>query len=132
MDTKAVGEKTEAVVLAALLQIYPTVLLPFGDNSRYDLVFEDFDRSFNRVQCKTGRYKNGAIEFNAYSTNHVNTVGKGYRGEVEYFGVNCPGFTEVYLVPVDEVGTTKVTLRVEPQKKTGGPTVRWAKDYLLQ
>ena len=37
-DTKTAGEITEAVVLAEFLKAGFPVLVPFGDNLRYDLV----------------------------------------------------------------------------------------------
>jgi PD-(D/E)XK endonuclease len=52
VDTKAAGDITEAVVLAEFLRAGFPVLLPFGDNRRYDLVVEAGGR-FLRVQCKT-------------------------------------------------------------------------------
>lgn len=134
MNTKTIGTRTEAVVLAALVKLYPTVLIPFGDNSRYDLVFQDEKGSFLSVQCKTGRYKNGVIHFNGYSSteNRKNGVSKDYRGDVDYFAVNCPGLPEVYLIPVIEVGTTKISIRVEPTKDYRGQhQIRWAKGYLI-
>lgn len=40
VDTKSIGEITEAVVLAEFLKAGFPVLLPFGDNQRYDAVVE--------------------------------------------------------------------------------------------
>ena len=38
---------------------------------------------------------------------------------------------KVYLVPVDEVGTTRAHLRLEPSKNNQEKNVRWASDYEL-
>lgn len=38
------------------------VLTPFGENTRYDLVLDDGEH-LTRVQCKTGRLRNGAVIF---------------------------------------------------------------------
>lgn len=132
MNTKKVGELTEAYVLAALVKIYRAVLFPFGDNQRYDLVFEDHDGSFVKVQCKTGRYRNGVIIFNSYSSNYTNPEMKSYKGEIDYFGVHCPDFPEVYLVPVNDVGIGQIYLRRDPtQSNKGTHQIRWAEQYLL-
>lgn len=134
MNTKTVGDKTEAKVLAALLEVYPTVLIPFGDNQRYDFVFEDVDGSFLKVQCKTGRYRNGVIIFNAYSNTRKDgqTVATKYSGEVDYFGIVCPDFVEVYLVPIADVGnSSKGHLRVDPTKNGQDYGSKWAKDYVI-
>ena len=38
---KDVGDRSQAMVLARLVQNFPNVLTPFGENSRYDLVIDD-------------------------------------------------------------------------------------------
>lgn len=62
MNPKRVGERSEAFILLAFLRNDVPVLKPFGDSQRYDLVIEH-DGRFKRVQCKTGRLVQGAIEF---------------------------------------------------------------------
>ena len=57
MNTKDVGDKTVAMVLAALVRKGKTLLLPFGDNRRYDLAVDEGGRLV-RVQCKTARFHN--------------------------------------------------------------------------
>ena len=52
-DSKSVGERSEAIIMSRLLQVGYMVLTPFGESSRYDLVIEDADGGFWRVQCKT-------------------------------------------------------------------------------
>ena len=66
-----VGQRSEAAVLAAFVKHGYRVLTPFGVNHRYDFALDTGDR-FLRVQCKTGRLKNGAVCFAALST-RVNT-----------------------------------------------------------
>ena len=135
MDTKTIGDKTEAKVLSVLIQIYPTVLLPFGQNQRYDLVFEDFDGSLKKVQCKTASIKDGAIQFKSYRE-----IGKGSKRiqvpyskeEIDFFGVSVPDHSEVYLVPIEKIDHTAGYLRVDPYKKIrNDPKTLWAKDFLL-
>jgi len=59
---KLVGDATEAMAIARLVQAGKNVLLPFGENRRYDLVIDEGDH-FVRVQCKTARLRSGAIRF---------------------------------------------------------------------
>lgn len=40
---KAVGEHSEAIIIAKLLEVGYHVFLPFGDNLRCDVVIEDAD-----------------------------------------------------------------------------------------
>lgn len=135
MNSKVAGNKTEARILAALVEQYPAVLVPFGDNEKYDFVFEDYDKSFKRVQCKTGRYRNGAVIFNTYSTTRINgkhTTTAYALDEVDYFGVSCPDFNDVWLLPVGSVTLgSQVSLRVDPYSTEREYKCTWAKDFLL-
>ena len=136
MNHKAIGERSEAIIIARLLEIGYDVLIPFGDNLRYDLVIEDADRKLWRVQCKTGWMdtEKSVIKFaTASSYNHTikNKRWKDYRGQCEYFAVYCAETRGVYLVPVDQVGVTQAMLRVTPTINKQEKNVRWAKDYQL-
>ena len=62
MDTKRIGDVSQLMVEAALLVKGYSVLVPIGDNDRYDFVIEK-DGDFKKVQCKTGRIKSGAVRF---------------------------------------------------------------------
>jgi hypothetical protein len=108
------------------------VLLPFGVNQRYDLVL-DSGRGFLRVQCKTGRLRDGVIRFSAQSvqSNTARTRAKAYAGEVDLFAVYCPDNDRVYVIPVEEVPATAMYLRVEPPRNRQRKGVRWAEDYVL-
>lgn len=56
---------------------------------------------------------------------------KNYKGQCEYFAVYCPENKGMYLVPVDQVGTTQAVLRLAPTINKQEKNVRWAKDYEL-
>lgn len=137
--SKARGEYSEAVIIAKLLEVGYVVLTPFGDSSRYDLVIEDADGRFWRVQCKTAWTElDGAIlKFNAVS-NHYHYGNKeqksvnrkrDYRGQIEYFAAYSPDTGKVYLLPEDHVETTQVTLRLTLPKNNQEKNVKWARDY---
>lgn len=131
---KTIGDRTCAIVLARLLQTYDIVLLPFGENQRYDLVI-DTGEGFTRVQCKTGRLRGGTIQFPACSfTYHHPNSGKtfrsqDYKGGADLFGVYCPETDGVYLVPVDEIGRRMGSLRIEPARNNQSRRIRWARAY---
>lgn len=131
MNTKAIGNVTEAMVMAAFVKKGLPLLLPFGDNHRYDMVVE-FQGGFRRVQCKTGRLRNGAIVFNACSSYaHRGGSPKFYNGAADFFAVYCPETDKVYLVPVPDKQTTEMTLRVEPSKNNQVTNIRLASEFLL-
>ena len=135
---KTVGDVTQAMVLARLVEVGHEVLLPFGENVRYDLVIDHGDR-FTRVQCKTGRLRHGAVIFNTCSfALHNPSARRGerpyqrdYRGQADVFGIYCPATKDVYLVPVATVGTRAGNLRIDPPKNNQTARIRWAKDYVL-
>jgi hypothetical protein len=109
-----------------------TVLTPLGVQ-RYDLVIEDANGQFWRIQCKTGRPRNGTIEFNTRNSSipGAKKVQRNYRGDTDYFAVYSRETGKAYLVPVGDVGTSLGYLRVEPVKNHLQKGVRWAKDYEL-
>jgi len=133
-NNKTIGERSEAIIMAKLLEVGYGVLMPFGDNRRYDLVIEDADGKFYRIQCKTARLMNGGacINFATASTYYHTKAGfgrRGYHGEIDYFAVYSPDTRGVYLVPIDHVGTTSAKLRLAPTGNRQEKHVRWAKDY---
>jgi PD-(D/E)XK nuclease superfamily protein len=48
------GDISEAAIITRLLQSGYVVLTPYGKNHRYDLVIEDANGQFWRIQSKTG------------------------------------------------------------------------------
>ncbi len=139
--TQKTGDISEQAAITRLLECGYTVLQPIGQMHRYDLVIEDADGKFWRIQVKTGwlDHDDTVIRFKTISsTYHYNGVGsrggtrsRGYRGDAEYFCVYVESLRKVYLVPVDEVGASHVTLRLTPSKNNQEKNVRLAKDYEL-
>ena len=134
-DTNSIGDISESAIITRFLQLGYVVLTPYGGNQRYDLVIEDTDGQFWRVQCKTARIQdNGTVV--AFNTANHNVATKNrqmrhYRGQCDYFAVYCEEFNKIYLILVDQVGTTRVNLRLVPAKNNQEKHVRWAKDYEL-
>ncbi len=137
-NPKAIGERSEAKIIAKLSEVGYDVLKPFGDNLRYDLVIEDADGKFWRIQCKTGRSNGDFIEFRTVSFYYHTRAGrttngrKSYLGQIDYFAVYCRETDGVYLIPIDHVGASQMSLRLVPTKNSQEKNVRWAKDYELE
>lgn len=120
---------------------FPTVLTPWGENCRYDFVVETDEGQLLRIQCKTGRLRDGAVRFPPRSltyhhplnrrTGPTDTASRDYRGQADLFGVYCVETGKVYLVPVDEVPTTLAALRTEPTRNGQKAGIRWAAQYEL-
>jgi len=134
--TQKTGDISESATVTRLLQCGYRVLLPYGQMHRYDLVIEDTDEKFWRVQVKTGwlNEDQSVIHFATSSSMNYTVKHKGarsYRGQCEYFAIYVEALNKVYFLPVDEVGVTKGTLRLLPSKNNQEKNVRWAKDYEL-
>lgn len=119
-------------MLAALLAAGYSVLTPFG-HKRYDLAWAEGTKLI-RVQCKTGRFRDGVIMF---STSSHSRYGSGmkrrnYRLDVDFFGVYCAETERVYLVPVGDVPINTAMLRVSPAKNAQSKRVMWARDFELR
>jgi hypothetical protein len=118
MNRSELGAQTEAIILGMLAQEGFTVLIPFGHHARYDLVI-DTVKGFQRIQCKTGRLRNGVLLFSTTSTT-LRTGGKytrtGYLGDADVFAVYCAELKSTYIIPVDEVSTSSGYIRMYPGK----------------
>jgi PD-(D/E)XK endonuclease len=127
-----VGVQTEAIILAELARRGYRVLLPFGHNQRYDLVL-DINGSFVRVQCKTGRLRDGCVIFKAQSVraNTRKRVLRDYKSDVELLIVHCPETGQLYVIPIEDATRTQGTLRIGPTANGQNKRVRWARDYEL-
>jgi PD-(D/E)XK nuclease superfamily protein len=133
-DTNRTGEISEAAITTRFLQLGYAVLTPYGGNQRYDLVIEDADGQFWRVQCKTARIEDNGMVIRFNTANH-NVTGKNrqlrnYRGQCDYFAVYCGELNKVYLIPVEQVGTARAHLRLVLGERNQ-KNVRWAQDYEL-
>jgi hypothetical protein len=97
------------------------------------MMIEDDKGEIWRIQCKTGRINKEGTLIKFDTANH-NVTGKNrqmrhYRGQCDYFAVYCEALNKVYLIPVEEVGTTRAHLRINAAKNNQEKHVRWAKDY---
>ena len=130
-NSKAGGERREGVILGRLLELGRTVLLPFGNNQRYDLVVDSGRGAFIRGQCKTGRYRNGVVTFASCSTNGFTGKSQTYKDQADVFWIYCPELRKVYEVPVEAVGVKRGYLRVDAPRSRQKCMIRWARDYEL-
>jgi len=134
-NTNSIGEISESAIITRFLQLGCGVLTVYGGNQRYDLIIEYEDEKFWRVQCKTARIQDNGTVVAFDTANHnvalKNSRYRHYRGQCDYFAVYCEELNKVYLIAVDEVGTTRTNLRLVPAKNNQEKNVRWARDYEL-
>lgn len=133
LSSKQKGNLTELQCLTSFYEYGCHVSLPYGENSRYDMIV-DVDGRLIRVQVKTSSLKDGnpeAIEFSCRSS-HVNSQGvKSVRytsEQIDYFATYWEG--KCYLIPVNECSVAK-TLRFVPPKNGQIKGISFAEDYEL-
>ena len=107
--------------------------VPFGENTRYDLIIDDGKR-LARVQCKTARYRNGAVVWSVCSSHahHPNPKPKrlDYQDDVDFFAVYCPVIGSVYLVPIADLPMMRsASLRIEAPRNNQRKFIREARRY---
>jgi hypothetical protein len=107
-DTNRIGDLSEIKLITCFLQLGYIVFTPYGRDQRSDLIIEDSEGKFWRVQCKTARLvENGAaLDFDTASHNVTgsNRRMKHYREDCDFFAVYNEKLNKAYLIPVDEVG----------------------------
>lgn len=113
LTSKQKGNLTELQVITYLYGLGYQCSLPYGENSRYDLI-ADIDNHLIRIQVKTSSIKKGtknAIEFSCRST-RVNCNGvkqaRYTSEEIDFFATYWEN--QCYLIPVSECSCQK-TLR---------------------
>jgi hypothetical protein len=129
-NPKAVGERSEGIVLGELIRLGCPVSLPFGNNQRYDLIVDE-QGVLVRVQVKTAHWHEGSIMFKTSSVNGFTGKHRTYEGQADVFMSYSPHTDKVYRVPVSECGPSAVSLRVDPVSINRAKGIRWAKDYEL-
>ena len=138
-DSRSKGERSELLIAGALACAGYNVLMPYGQMQRYDLVIEDANGEFWRVQCKTAWLSKdrSTLQFAGASAHYKHAyerkelVRKHYRGDVDYFAVYSPDLQKTYLIPSTGVGDTMNALRLVPTKNNQAKHVRWAVEYEL-
>lgn len=134
MDTKKIGELSEAAVLFELKSLGFTVSTPFGDNTKYDLIFDDGDTLY-KAQVKTGRLKErGVVSFNTATRGHNTnkTYQKEYtKKDVDLFIVYCPQNERFYAVDIEDAPSSSMSLRVEEPGNGQTKGINMAEDFEL-
>lgn len=128
MNTKQIGDISEMKILAKLLEMGYSVLTPIGDRERFDLVVYHNDK-FIRVQCKTGKIINGAIDVtrrSSYLNSQGKSVNKYYTSdEIDYIMIYEPTMNQIYIVDVNNAPSKlRVVINKQIQK-----TMKFAVDY---
>jgi len=134
MDTKEIGDISELTAMLYFKRRGIPVLIPYGDNEKYDFVI-DINGIFYRVQVKTATRPNDSIiVLRGRRSTYKKKEGRGrlsanYIGKADLFAACYK--EDVWLIPVNEVGTSgSMHLRLVPPKdKINRKNIKWAEDY---
>lgn len=113
MDCKQNGSITELLVIAELMK-YGIVSIPYGNNARYDCIF-DFKNKRYRIQIKTANMldaKRFIIPFKNKRLSANGSVSKTYtKDQVDFIATIVNGV--VYMVPVTGDVVNSMTFRLD-------------------
>ena len=105
------------------------VLLPFGENTRYDLVIDN-GMTLSQVQCKPGGCEQAPFGSQRAARPNPKLLRRDYLGQIDYFGAYCQETARVYLVPIADAPLTReVALRVDPSRNGQARRIRFASAY---
>ena len=131
--TKIIGDIGVSVVISEFLKHGINILLPYDDNSPYDIVIYVND-NFYKVQVKTTekvKYDGSQMEFDITKSNPYSKIDPKYvEGEVDYFAVYCIENEWCGLFGFDEY-KQKLTFRLKPPLNNQTKNIKFAKDYLF-
>jgi PD-(D/E)XK nuclease superfamily protein len=126
--TKQKGLQAEFFVAHLLSQHGFTALVPFGEDTRYDLVSEKRG-VFKRIQVKFVAPKNGALQVQLRSANNYQTIHYS-DADVDIIAAYNPENSKVYFIPLSGVDN-KSTLNLRLSECKNGQQLRVIKaaDY---
>lgn len=127
MHKKTKGAIAEFHVCADLMSRGWRVLLPYGENNRYDIVAER-DNKFLRIQVKYVTPKSGALYVNCRSSNNWSVLPY-TADQIDMMAVFNARDREVYYVPVDQMRKGAMQLRLDPPKNNQSAKIRYAKTF---
>lgn len=133
MHKKQKGDITEAVTLSKLVSLGYNPLLPFSENSRYDVAVDE-DGELTRLQCKTAWNNDEKILFNCCDIRHTggNAGRVGYdKSEIDGFAVLTPN-EDMLWIPIEEAPNAEMTLREEPSESKYSSGSNLIEDYLFE
>lgn len=134
LTSKQKGNLTELQVITYLYSLGYQCSIPYGENSRYDLI-ADINGHLIKIQVKTSSIKNSnsdAIVFSCRSS-RVNSTGcinaRYSKDQIDYFATYWDN--QCYLIPVEECSVSKTLRFAYPNtgQKTG---ITLAKDYTAE
>jgi hypothetical protein len=113
--TKQKGDIAEAFVTYLLKQNGFNVLVPWGEDNRYDLVTEK-KGVFKRIQVKYATPQDGVLEVRVRSCNNYKIIHYSPK-DIDIIAVYSPKQSKVYFIPLNGIRNRSICkLRLVPTK----------------
>ncbi len=125
--TKQKGDIAEAYLAYALKQKGFNVLMPWGEDVRYDLVSEK-NGIFKRIQVKYVTPKNGILEVRFRSSNNHKVIHYS-SSDVDIIAVYNEEGKKIYFIPLTDAGRKGYKLRLTPAKNNQKKFVTLSSKY---
>ena len=126
--TKQKGDIAEAFVVYLLKRNGFNVLIPWGEDNRYDIVSEK-KGVFKRIQVKYVTPKDGTVEIRARSCNNYNIIHYSPK-DIDIIAAYSPRQSKVYFLPLKGLKNKSVhKLRLLPTKNNQKKFVVMASKY---
>lgn len=130
IDTNIRGTITELKCKTYFLELGYLTSTP-DSPTRYDFIL-DTGKELLKIQVKTSHLVDGQLVFKTEST-HITSTGNNrrlYEDEIDYF---CTWYeNECYLIPIEDCGRGRKTLRLTPTKNGQVKNISFAKDYIAK
>lgn len=129
--TKEKGDLGQSMVLADLLCRGYKVLIPLGEDWRFDLLLHRGGTVFERIQCKYDGVTEDFVQVPCRSCNNW-SVKKYTPEEVEWIAVYHKSSGKCYYVPsrlLGDKGRATIQLRLVVPKNNQQKGILWAKDF---
>jgi len=114
-------------VAARLIEDEWRVLIPVGENNRYDLVAER-DGKFIRIQVKYITPKDGALDVNCRSSNNWSVLHYTPE-EIDVIAAFNSDSKSIYYIPVSKINHSSFKLRINSAKNNQKTKIHFADDF---
>ena len=128
MHKKTKGSIAELAVATRLAKDGWNVLLPYGENTRYDLGAEKNGR-FIRIQVKYVTPKEGKLYVSCQSSNNWSVLPYTAK-EIDVIAAYDSVSEAIYFVPVADIRKCAMVLRLDPTKNKQKSKVRFANQFI--
>lgn len=109
------GDHSELRVASRLKRLGWSVLFPFSDNKKYDIVAEN-NGEYRRIQVKTGRYIGPSVKFHCYNSNSArsgNNMTEYTSTDIDGFAVYCDETCDMFWVPISDSNSKTMRINVD-------------------